>query len=599
MNKNEEIPPQKKYQIQFKTKIQEFSENNTIKNPKLLEMINDYLSYKKTENKNYFYFKKNHPNLFSFKRELFSSLENILNDILYMTNTKSQNEKIETVHKWYKTKINNYKELQFIQEHTKNLPNEKLTEFELKQNDERFIKNFHLNFILNNENDVENREKINTFSSPKNLIKNFSVKHVFNTFDKNKMINNKKVFYFNNKIKEIKSSFSFERPEYNFNILMANYNIIQSKNKMINEKRNLEEIKSNLNDFGKIRARFVSENNNKYELINLIEKYKNNKKNLDENINDETKNDFKNIFKELKKKNDKKTNYDLIKGDLFVNKKLGNNFTRKLISKSKTTVELIFNKNKRKKIIINNIKNISFENIIIQNENEKIYNFKAKLNISSSKWTIFENLKNNLRKSDDENKNNENIKPDLIYKFCNNDKIFETRFKYQTICNLNKIDSYKDNYKIVYKPMSVFDITNFNTKINFHDSFENFKTNASVLNKTNNEKKWIKNHNEGNFLEMRKTLLNFNLNEFNILRNSLKKSESASNVKSDANINNIENKKNYKKTKNILTINETIFNNYEKEYFPKLYLPRSGSGLLNFPPNYFINDNNKNKKKKK
>jgi hypothetical protein len=375
---------------------------------------------------------------------------------------------------------------------------------------------------------------------------------------------------------------------------MANYNIIQNKHKMINEKRNLEEIKSNLNDFGKIRARFVSENNNKYELMNLIEKYKNNNKfnNFKENSNNNIKN-YQKFFKEIKK--NKNTNYDLIKGDLFVNKKLGNIFTRKLISKSKTTVELVFNKNKIKKININNIKNINNENFIIQNENEKIYNFKAKLNFSSSKWTIFENLKN--RKSDDENKINENIKPDLIYKFCNNDKIFETRFKYQTICNLNKIDSYKDNYKIEYKPMSIFDITNFNTKKNI--SFENFKTNASVLNKTNNEKKWIKNHNEGNFLEMRKTLLNFNLNEFNILRNSLKKSESAANVKSDANVNNIENKKNYKKTKNFLTFNETIFNNYEKEYFPKLYLPRSGSGLLNFPPNYFINDNNKNKKKKK
>ena len=591
MNKTEENPQQKKFQIQFKSKIQEFSEKNSIKNPKLSEMINDYLSHKETETKNYFYFKKNHPNLFSFKKELFSSLENILNDLLYMTNIESQNQKIKSVYNWYKTKIKNYKELQFIQEHTKNLPNEKLTEFELKKNDERFIKNFHLNFINNNENEVENREKI---FSPKNLLKNFSVKHVFHTFDKDKMINNKKVFYFNNKIKEIKSSFSFERPEYNFNILMANYNIIQSKNKMINEKRNLEEIKSNLNDFGKIRARFVSENNNKYELMNLIEKYKNNNKkfNFKENSNNNIKN-YQKFFKEIKK--NKNTNYDLIKGDLFVNKKLGNIFTRKLISKSKTTVELVFNKNKRKKININNIKNINNENFIIQNENEKIYNFKAKLNFSSSKWTIFENLKN--RKSDDENKINENIKPDLIYKFCNNDKIFETRFKYQTICNLNKIDSYKDNYKIEYKPMSIFDITNFNTKKNI--SFENFNTNASVLNKTNNEKKWIKNHNEGNFLEMRKTLLNFNLNEFNILRNSLKKSESAANVKSDANVNNTENKKNYKKTKNFLTINETIFNNYEKEYFPKLYLPRSGSGLLNFPPNYFINDNNKNKKKKK
>ena len=563
----------------FKTKIQEFSEKNTIKNPKLTEMINDYLLYKSTENKNYFYFKKNYPNLFSFKKELFSSLENILNDLLYMTNKNSQNEKIESVFQWYKTKINNYKELQFIQEHTKNLPNEKLTEFELKQNDEKFVRNFHSDYIEKNEKNVENREKI---FFPKNLLKDFNTKHVFNSCDKNEMKNNKKVFYFNKKIKEIKSSFSFDRPEYNFNILMANYNVIQSKNKMLNEKRNLEEIKLNLNDFGKFRARFISENNNKYELMNLIEKYKNKNK-IEQKINEK-----------------KKTfNFNFQKENSFIHKKFGN-FNRKLMTKSKTTVELFLNKNnKKKKININDIKNINNENIIIKNEKEKIYNFKAKLNISNSKWTIFENLKNNLRKSDDEIYKNENIKSDLIYKFCNNDKIFDTRFKYQTICNINKIDRYKDNYKIEYKPMSIYDITNFKKKSN--DSYENFKPNLSVLNKTNNEKKWIKNHNDGNFLEMRKTLLNFNLNEFNILRNTLKKSESVANIKNDDNFNIDNNKKikTYKKVTNFTTINETIFNNYEKEYFPKLYLPKSGSGLLNFPENYFISDNKNNKKKKK
>ena len=561
----------------FKTKIQEFSEKNTIKNPKLTEMINDYLLYKSTENKNYFYFKKNYPNLFSFKKELFSSLENILNDLLYMTNKNSQNEKIESVFQWYKAKINNYKELQFIQEHTKNLPNEKLTEFELKQNDEKFVRNFHSDYIEKNKKNVENREKI---FFPKNLLKDFNTKHVFNSCDKNEMKNNKKVFYFNKKIKEIKSSFSFERPEYNFNILMANYNVIQSKNKMLNEKRNLEEIKLNLNDFGKFRARFISENNNKYELMNLIEKYKNKNK-IEQKINEKK----------------KKTNFQ--KENSFIHKKFGN-FNRKLMTKSKTTVELFLNKNnKKKKININDIKNINNENIIIKNEKEKIYNFKAKLNISNSKWTIFENLKNNLRKSDDEIYKNENIKSDLIYKFCNNDKIFDTRFKYQTICNINKIDRYKDNYKIEYKPMSIYDITNFKKKSN--DSYENFKTNLSILNKTNNEKKWIKNHNDGNFLEMRKTLLNFNLNEFNILRNTLKKSESMGNIKNDDNFNIDNNKKikTYKKVTNFTTINETIFNNYEKEYFPKLYLPKSGSGLLNFPENYFISDNKNNKKKKK
>ena len=543
-------------------------------------MIIYYINQQKK--KNYFYFKKNYPNLFSFKKELFSSLENILNDLLYMTNKNSQNEKIESVFKWYKTKINNYKELQFIQEHTKNLPNEKLTEFELKQNDEKFIRNFHLNYI---SNDIENREKI---FSPKNLLKDFNTKHVFNSCDKNKIKKtDKKIFYFNNKIKEIKSSFSFEKPEYNFNILMANFNVIQSKNKMINEKRNLEEIKLNLNDFGKFRARFISENNNKYELMNLIEKYKNKNKNFDEKI-------------EQKKK---KFNFNFLKENSFIHKKIGN-FNRKFMIKSKTTVELNFNKNKnKKKINVDNIKNVNNENIIIKNDKEKIYNFKAKLNISSSKWTIFENLKNNLRKSDDEiyKNNNENIKSDLIYKFCNNDKIFDTRFKYQTICNINKIDRFKDNYKIEYKPMSIYDITNFKKNIS-NDSYENSKTNLSILNKTNNEKKWIKNHNDGNFLEMRKTLLNFNLNEFNILRNTLKKSQSMINIKSDENVNfnnDIKKIKTFKKIKNFNTINETIFNNYEKEYFPKLFLPKSGSGLLNFPENYFISENKNNKKKKK
>ena len=299
------------------------------------------------------------------------------------------------------------------------------------------------------------------------------------------------------------------------------------------------------------------------------------------------------------KKKKKTFNFNFQKENSFIHKKFGN-FNRKLMTKSKTTVELFLNKNnKKKKININDIKNINNENIIIKNEKEKIYNFKAKLNISNSKWTIFENLKNNLRKSDDEIYKNENIKSDLIYKFCNNDKIFDTRFKYQTICNINKIDRYKDNYKIEYKPMSIYDITNFKKKSN--DSYENFKTNLSILNKTNNEKKWIKNHNDGNFLEMRKTLLNFNLNEFNILRNTLKKSESVANIKNDDNFNIDNNKKikTYKKVTNFTTINETIFNNYEKEYFPKLYLPKSGSGLLNFPENYFISDNKNNKKKKK
>ena len=54
--------------------------------------------------------------------------------------------------------------------------------------------------------------------------------------------NRKKVNYIVKDIKEIKNSYSYNRPKYNFNQLQVQQEIMESKNKEIREKRNLESI---------------------------------------------------------------------------------------------------------------------------------------------------------------------------------------------------------------------------------------------------------------------------------------------------------------------------------------------------------------------
>ena len=52
--------------------------------------------------------------------------------------------------------------------------------------------------------------------------------------------------------KEIKGSFSYYRPNMDFNLLNAEKKIAENKNKLLSEKRSDEELYKNLKDFGKI-----------------------------------------------------------------------------------------------------------------------------------------------------------------------------------------------------------------------------------------------------------------------------------------------------------------------------------------------------------
>ena len=78
--------------------------------------------------------------------------------------------------------------------------------------------------------------------------------------------------------KEIKSTYSYYRPNMDFNILNAEKKIVEEKNKFLNQKRSEEELNKNVKDFGIMRARYKADEEKKCTLKKLVSIYTNRKK---------------------------------------------------------------------------------------------------------------------------------------------------------------------------------------------------------------------------------------------------------------------------------------------------------------------------------
>ena len=74
-------------------------------------------------------------------------------------------------------------------------------------------------------------------------------------------------------VSETKFSYSYNRPEYNFENMTLENKIIKSKMKILAEKRAQEEIKSQIELMGKTRAKYIEQVNNKYEIRNVVDMY--------------------------------------------------------------------------------------------------------------------------------------------------------------------------------------------------------------------------------------------------------------------------------------------------------------------------------------
>ena len=110
-----------------------------------------------------------------------------------------------------------------------------------------------------------------------------------------------------------------------------------------------------------------------------------------------------------------------------------------------------------------------------------------------------------------------------------------------------------------------------------------------------------KNFNKDDYLELRKTMNSFKINELQNLKKSLNKSSNHSNNK--INITK-EDEINGKSSKNDeinmnKTLNHAFLNNIRDSFYPQLFLPRSGSSLLNIPESLQIATKRTKKRKKK
>ena len=555
---------------------------------KLHEMCLNLLKYKR-EIQNYIE-KKENINFFNFKQTLFEELEKILIKISDSSNQIRKNI-INKIYKWYKNKIKNYLDLNSINEFS--YPKNKLdfiiykknnnynkdniqshrNLFNIKQKFKEEYKNKKLNISSDNNKEI----KIKFFNEIKNIEnneelndkeKNIQIKDIkshipkdfgsneINFFNKN---NNKKILckknYYNNEY--INSSFSFNKPKFNYQIGNIEKNIIEEKNKKIIEKRNQEETIKKLKDFDQQRAIYKSNVNNIYEIKDIIKIYNNSHKYC--------------FCYRTKNKIIKNENNIIIDES---NNKIENIEKNTLIIDKNENDKFIFSLNNCK-IVINNIKNLDDNNLIKNNKNiEKIYTINLKLKKNYSL-----NLLLNSHKQENRFHN------DSILHTISNDNIFKNRFKYNNLLSLN----YFSNPIYYNKSTVTFKFYEIKSPLSYYDLNKNFnyiiKNKNKDYNNNYNKIKYIHNkiHNSfDNLKDFKNKINNFNLNEYFSLKKKFNK-------------NNYYNNNN---NQSFNSLNKYFKINSENEYYSKYFLPiNNGKTLLNKLPE--INYETKKRKKKK
>ena len=593
----------------FQNKINEYLQNKDNRNNKLDKLINDIMEYK-NEQKELILNKRKKENtvitardeksdIDKFKSTMYLQLENLVNDLLYITNPKVQKEKISFVYKWYHKSFSYFKELMQIKEKTTPLPNEQLTELERNQDKKDYVNQFHNNYIESTiNNGLEHRTILNQVGKPSSLIKDFKRNHV-NNYDKRKLIefdNRKNVNYANFDNKEIKTSYSYNRPSYNFNQLYVEQQIIEYKNKELKEKRNLENIRTALQEFGRKRAFYKMNLSNKLEQMQILKNYY---KNVEENKSEL--NILKRNFNLKKIKNLRRTSS--VVGINNIHNELINKFLKEpnlpknlMLLKRRSSISNNYI-HLNNKVITFKIRNINENNEIDNGEKKcQVYNYSMKIQLNKSKSSNLLFIKN---KVNDLINSKKELPSDSIFKFKGEDNIIKTRTTYQSMCSINQFDDSKIGYMQHFCPLSGFDMKNCNNFKNILIKSEEKKGSKTerIMTSSIYAKK---NFNNNDFLELRKTMNNFKINEFENLKKKLNKSLnhslSKSNIK-DEDYMNGKNSINHEDKNMNKTLNNAFLNTIKDSFYPKLFLPKSGSGLLNIPETIGLKNIKKKKKK--
>ena len=441
-------------------------------------------------------------------------------------------------------------------------------------------------------------------------------------------------------VSETKFSYSYNRPEYNFENMTLENKIIKSKMKILAEKRAQEEIKSQIELMGKTRAKYIEQVNNKYEIRNvvdmysklndfsspLLQKYKLRESKSMSDIKDNNKNIFnkkpqiknKDLNIGIRKMVRNNTNYknntviengDKIKLKLKEQKNLFESEQKMSNSSNKEVNKNIITKLKPKKNqkdtkifsgILDKIKLDSIKNIENKKIMEPLKMNKVKIKLKINKEKIQNIMLNNIKKFA--------AKPnsEIITSLMNTDSLFQTNNNYGILCNLNKRKSSVD---IINNNQN-----QDNTNESREEEEENYYTNNCLslfdqgnlkkLNQNKNQNKIYPQStnsltrikfnqihktfdlNKDNYLNLRRTLSDWKKTECLSLLNELTKNKTPK----------IEEEK-FKKSN--LRRQNSVLNAYvnpkDKFEFSQFYLPRTGSLLLKRK----TEDNKKTKKKGK
>ena len=441
-------------------------------------------------------------------------------------------------------------------------------------------------------------------------------------------------------VSETKFSYSYNRPEYNFENMTLENKIIKSKMKILAEKRAQEEIKSQIELMGKTRAKYIEQVNNKYEIRNvvdmysklndfsspLLQKYKLRESKSMSDIKDNNKNIFnkkpqiknKDLNIGIRKMVRNNTNYknntviengDKIKLKLKEQKNLFESEQKMSNSSNKEVNKNIITKLKPKKIqkdtkifsgILDKIKLDSIKNIENKKIMEPLKMNKVKIKLKINKEKIQNIMLNNIKKFA--------AKPnsEIITSLMNTDSLFQTNNNYGILCNLNKRKSSVD---IINNNQN-----QDNTNESREEEEENYYTNNCLslfdqgnlkkLNQNKNQNKIYPQStnsltrikfnqihktfdlNKDNYLNLRRTLSDWKKTECLSLLNELTKNKTPKIEEEKIK------KSNLRRQNSVLN---AYVNPKEKFEFSQFYLPRTGSLLLKRK----TEDNKKTKKKGK
>ena len=441
-------------------------------------------------------------------------------------------------------------------------------------------------------------------------------------------------------VSETKFSYSYNRPEYNFENMTLENKIIKSKMKILAEKRAQEEIKSQIELMGKTRAKYIEQVNNKYEIRNvvdmysklndfsspLLQKYKLRESKSMSDIKDNNKNIFnkkpqiknKDLNIGIRKMVRNNTNYknntviengDKIKLKLKEQKNLFESEQKMSNSSYKEVNKNIITKLKPKKIqkdtkifsgILDKIKLDSIKNIENKKIMEPLKMNKVKIKLKINKEKIQNSMLNNIKKFD--------AKPnsEIITSLMNTDSLFQTNNNYGILCNLNKRKSSGD---IINNNQN-----QDNTNESREEEEENYYTNNCLslfdqgnlkkLNQNKNQNKIYPQStnsltrikfnqihktfdlNKDNYLNLRRTLSDWKKTECLSLLNELTKNKTPKIEEEKIK------KSNLRRQNSVLN---AYVNPKDKFEFSQFYLPRTGSLLLKRK----TEDNKKTKKKGK